>query len=161
MMYPVVAMPSLKELRERASMSQAELADLVGVRYQLVSDWERGVYTPRPSNVRKLCRALSCKREELEFNIPDPNPLAGVSCLPVDDRQMERDSMIQRIVPVDVLHNRIKELEEQVKTGTTMLDDLVMMVEESEARIDSQQEYIDKLVDLLKTHGLEHYIKRL
>lgn len=151
MMYPVVAMPSLKELRERASMSQAELADLVGVRYQLVSDWERGVYTPRPSNVRKLCRALSCKREELEFNIPDPNPLAGVSCLPVDDRQMERDAMIQRI----------KELEAQVKTGTTMLGDLVKMVEESEARIDSQQEYIDKLVDLLKTHGLEHYIKRL
>ena len=132
-------------------MSQAELADLVGVRYQLVSDWERGVYTPRPSNVRKLCRALSCKREELEFNIPDPNPLAGVSCLPVDDRQMERDSMIQRII----------ELEEQVKTGTTMLDDLVKMVEESEARIDSQQEYIDKLTALLKTHGLEHYIKRL
>ena len=96
-------------------MSQAELADLVGVRYQLVSDWERGVYTPRPSNVRKLCRALSCKREELEFNIPDPNPLAGASCLPMDDRQMERDSMIQRII----------ELEEQVKTGTTMLDDLV------------------------------------
>ena len=151
MMYPVVAMPSLKELRERASMSQAELADLVGVRYQLVSDWERGVYTPRPSNVRKLCRALSCKREELEFNIPDPNPLAGVSCLPVDDRQMERDSMIQRII----------ELEAQVKTGTTMLDDLVNMVEESEARIDSQQEYIDKLTALLKTHGLEHYIKRL
>jgi transcriptional regulator with XRE-family HTH domain len=151
MMYPVVAMPSLKELRERASMSQAELADLVGVRYQLVSDWERGVYTPRPSNVRKLCRALSCKREELEFNIPDPNPLAGVSCLPVDDRQMERDSMIQRII----------ELEEQVKTGTTMLDDLVKMVEESEARIDSQQEYIDKLTALLKTHGLDHYIKRL
>ena len=150
-MYPVVAMPSLKELRERASMSQAELADLVGVRYQLVSDWERGVYTPRPSNVRKLCRALSCKREELEFNIPDPNPLAGASCLPMDDRQMERDSMIQRII----------ELEEQVKTGTTMLDDLVKMVEESEARIDSQQEYIDKLVDLLKKHGLEHYIKRL
>ncbi len=132
-------------------MSQAELADLVGVRYQLVSDWERGVYTPRPSNVRKLCRALSCKREELEFNIPDPNPLAGVSCLPVDDRQMERDSMIQRII----------ELEEQVKTGTTMLDDLVKMVEESEARIDSQQEYIDKLTALLKTHGLDHYIKRL
>ena len=151
MMYPVVAMPSLKELRERASMSQAELADLVGVRYQLVSDWERGVYTPRPSNVRKLCRALSCKREELEFNIPDPNPLAGASCLPVDDRQMERDAMIQRII----------ELEGQVKTGTTMLDDLVKMVEESEARIDSQQEYIDKLIDLLKRHGLEHYIKRL
>ena len=151
MLYPIIAMPSLKELRERASMSQAELADLVGVRYQLVSDWERGVYTPRPSNVRKLCRALSCKREELEFNIPDPNPLAGVSCLPVDDRQMERDSMIQRII----------ELEAQVKTGTTMLDDLVNMVEESEARIDSQQEYIDKLVDLLKKHGLEHYIKRL
>ena len=131
-------------------MSQAELADLVGVRYQLVSDWERGVYTPRPSNVRKLCRALSCKREELEFNIPDPNPLAGVSCLPMDDLEMERQSAFLRI----------KELEEQVKTGTTMLDDLVKMVEESEARIDSQQEYIDKLIDLLKRHGLEHYIKR-
>jgi uncharacterized coiled-coil protein SlyX len=56
---------------------------------------------------------------------------------------------------------RIIELEEQVKTGTTMLDDLVKMVEESEARIDSQQEYIDKLTALLKTHGLDHYIKRL
>ena len=115
-----------------------------------MSDWERGVYTPRPSNVRKLCRALSCKREELEFNIPDP----------LGD-WMENWCGTSQIVPVDVLHNRIKELEEQVKTGPTMLDDLVKMVEESEARIDSQQEYIDKLTALLKTHGLEHYIKRL
>ncbi len=134
-MYPVVAMPSLKELRERASMSQAELADLVGVRYQLVSDWERGVYTPRPSNVRKLCRALSCKREELEFS--NPNPSSFITC----------DGDLPLEVVVSMQQERIIELQQ--------------MLDGSFEHINSQQEYIDKLTALLKTHGLDHYIKRL
>ena len=136
-------------------MSQAELADLVGVRYQLVSDWERGVYTPRPSNVRKVCRALKCKRADLEFSKPDPmqeimeNNSFGTSA--IDNLQSEGGFFL----------GRIKELEKQVETGTTLLEDMVKKVEEAEARIDTQEEYIDKLTGLLKKHGLDHYIKRL
>ena len=66
-------MPSLKQLRERSSMTQADLADELGVSYQLISAWERGIYMPRPANIRKICRVLRCKRDELEFApaIPD------------------------------------------------------------------------------------------
>ena len=131
-------MPSLKELRKIASMSQAELGDLVGVRYQLVSDWERGVYTPRPSNIRKICRALKCKRQDLEFNITDPMKLLHeMSYLPLDDRQIETEGRYQRI----------KELEKQVKDGTTLLEKIVL-------HMDAQEEYIENLENIIREAGL-------
>ena len=137
-MYPINVMPSLKALRKIASLSQAELGDLVGVRYQLVSDWERGVYTPKPSNIRKLCRALKCRREDLEFSVRDPMDLLhGMACLPSDDRQIAMEGR----------SDRIKELEKQVKDGTTLLEKIVL-------HMDAQEEYIENLENIIREAGL-------
>ena len=63
-------MPTLRELRGRAVLTQAELAELAGVTPATVSDLEMGKRKPRPSTIRKLGKALRVKPSEIEFNWP-------------------------------------------------------------------------------------------
>jgi DNA-binding transcriptional regulator YiaG len=44
----------VKALRHHLSLSQAELADKLGMRQQTISDWETNVYTPRRSTSKYL-----------------------------------------------------------------------------------------------------------
>jgi DNA-binding transcriptional regulator YiaG len=48
----------VRELRRHLGVSQQQLADELGVRQQTVSDWERGVYTPRGAS-RTVLRLLA------------------------------------------------------------------------------------------------------
>ncbi len=56
---------TLKELRERALLSQGELAKAVGVHRLTVVAWESGRTKPHPEQRRKLVEALHCTPEEL------------------------------------------------------------------------------------------------
>ncbi len=58
-------MPNLRELRRRRLLTQKELADRLGVRYQTVQLWESGQRYPRPSAQRRLCDVLEVTPEEL------------------------------------------------------------------------------------------------
>jgi len=44
----------MKELREKAVMSQPEVASAVGVTPATVSRWESGKRMPRPAHIRRL-----------------------------------------------------------------------------------------------------------
>ncbi len=56
---------ALRAARRRAGLSQAELADLLGVRQSSVSQWERG--STRPSTVHLLALAAALKCSLLDF----------------------------------------------------------------------------------------------
>lgn len=58
-------MPTLKDLRERALLSQNELAALCNVRQHTVSFWETGISRPQAEHRRALVWALHCMPEEL------------------------------------------------------------------------------------------------
>lgn len=45
---------AIAELRARLGLTQAEMADALGVRQQTVSEWETGRYQPRGASVRML-----------------------------------------------------------------------------------------------------------
>ena len=62
-------MPTLKELRERAILSQFDLASKAKVGRATIAALESGDQSrkPRPSTIRKLARALKVKPEEIEF----------------------------------------------------------------------------------------------
>jgi DNA-binding transcriptional regulator YiaG len=45
---------SVKGLRRHLALTQAELADELGVRQQTVSEWETGQYTPRGASEKLL-----------------------------------------------------------------------------------------------------------
>ena len=56
---------TLKKLRERALLSQGELAQTVGVHRRTIIAWEQGVFKPRPKQQRLLVQALHCTPDEL------------------------------------------------------------------------------------------------
>jgi DNA-binding XRE family transcriptional regulator len=57
-------MPTLKELRERAILSQGELANAIGVHRRTIIAWELGEFKPRPKQQRLLIEIFRCTPEE-------------------------------------------------------------------------------------------------
>lgn len=60
----------LRELREEQGLTQAQLADRIGVSRKTVNTVENGVFVPSTVVALKLARALGCPVEELFF-LPD------------------------------------------------------------------------------------------
>ncbi len=69
----------LKVLREKAGLSQAELAERAGISQRAISHWELGKREPLISAVQKLCAALgvSCDvffAKDEDSSAEDPEP---------------------------------------------------------------------------------------
>jgi transcriptional regulator with XRE-family HTH domain len=58
-------MPTLQQLRQLAILTQAELAEELGVSVTTISLWETGSKRPRASNIRKLAKALGVSPQEV------------------------------------------------------------------------------------------------
>lgn len=58
----------VKALRHHLGLSQAELADTLGMRQQTISDWETNAYTPR----RSTSKYLSLIAEKAGFTYGEP-----------------------------------------------------------------------------------------
>lgn len=57
--------PRLRELRERAALSQEDLAERSNVSRATIADLEGGKRSARPSTRRKLAEALSVRPDKL------------------------------------------------------------------------------------------------
>ena len=55
----------IKFLRERAQMSQQQLAEVMGTTQTGVSNWENEVSLPRTRELPKLAAALGCTIDDL------------------------------------------------------------------------------------------------
>ena len=55
----------IKELREKVSLSRAQLAEKVGVPIQTINYLEEGKYNPSLALAYKIAETLKCKIEEL------------------------------------------------------------------------------------------------
>ena len=58
----------LKICRIKKGLSQVELARMIGVTNQTISDYERGNSKPSYDNMAKLSKALDSKVDELFFD---------------------------------------------------------------------------------------------
>ena len=56
---------NLAYLRERAKMTQRELAEMLGVERSSIAKWESGSAYPRAAQLPALAKALSCSIDEL------------------------------------------------------------------------------------------------
>ena len=62
---PAINNEKLRELRQKKLLTQAELAEMAGVRSATIADLERGKHRPRPSTIRKIAAALGIRPEAL------------------------------------------------------------------------------------------------
>ena len=58
-------MKKIKELREKAKLTQAELADVLGVKRVTVSQWERGENKPRIDTLIKMSQLFKVTTDYL------------------------------------------------------------------------------------------------
>lgn len=64
-----MARMTIRELRERAGLTQLELANRLGVTPATVYTWERGKFDPRASQLRKLAREFGVSMDDIA--LPD------------------------------------------------------------------------------------------
>ncbi|MBE6965956.1 MAG: helix-turn-helix transcriptional regulator [Ruminococcaceae bacterium] len=55
----------IKELRERAGMTQTALAETIGTTQACVAGWEAKTSVPRTDKLPKLAKVLGCSIDEL------------------------------------------------------------------------------------------------
>ena len=55
----------IKAARKKAGMTQKELADKLGIPYQGISQYERGIRNPKIATVKKIAEALQVSPSEL------------------------------------------------------------------------------------------------
>lgn len=55
----------LRDYRKRSNLTQAELADKMGVHENTIRRWETGDFEPRSNDLMKLCEILGCTEAEL------------------------------------------------------------------------------------------------
>jgi len=60
-------MPSLKELREKLFLTQAELGEKAGISLDSINRIETGKQKPRFMTIRKLAEALGVEPGDIEF----------------------------------------------------------------------------------------------
>jgi DNA-binding XRE family transcriptional regulator len=64
-MYEIFHKSPIRIAREKAGLTQAELAEIMGVSQPQVSKWEKVGYNPRKNTLEKICRALEVPIEEV------------------------------------------------------------------------------------------------
>jgi tellurite methyltransferase len=67
---------TIRTLRKQKHLSQQELAQRLGVSYQAVSKWERGLNLPDILLIPELCRILGISTDEL-LGLSSPRRLEG------------------------------------------------------------------------------------
>ena len=58
-------MNNLKACRERAALTQQELAEIINVDRSAISKWETGEFLPRTDKLPAIAKALNCTIDEL------------------------------------------------------------------------------------------------
>lgn len=75
----------IKAARKKAGMTQAELADKLGIPYQSVSQWERGTRNPKRETLKRLAKAL-------HVTIPYFDGMDDLNALDIDEALRARDT---------------------------------------------------------------------
>lgn len=55
----------IKEMREKAAITQKQLADRMGVAQPVVCKWESNIISPTAAKIPALAKALGCSIEDL------------------------------------------------------------------------------------------------
>jgi len=70
-------MKTIRELREEAGLTQLEVAYRLGVTPATVSNWERGIFEPKASQLRAIARLFGVSSDDIELIESDQGKAAA------------------------------------------------------------------------------------
>jgi transcriptional regulator with XRE-family HTH domain len=113
---------NLRELRERAALSQEELGELAGISKNSVGQLERGEFNPRPATVRRLAEALGVEPEKLwdPKGLTLPSPELPDEAAEEERRYPSRAQAIWESMSTEERQERLKRAglaEEKIEAG--------------------------------------------
>ncbi|AOZ97764.1 helix-turn-helix domain-containing protein [Butyrivibrio hungatei] len=127
----------IKDARTKKNMTQLELADIVGVSYQAVSNWERGNTMPDITKLPDIAKALELNIADL---LGDNEAANAVNKVTSDDDTPLSASEIAEIAPIlppQVITDNVKKTSEQAPLNIEVLLELAPFLDD---------EYLDGLV---------------
>lgn len=105
---------SLKKLRDLNRVSQAKLAEAVGVSSGTVAHWERAKNFPTQETVWKLCKYFRISQDELFGGIPElpipENSEKTIALSPVDQELAKMIAVARSVSVADAVSLAIREL---------------------------------------------------
>lgn len=105
----------IRSARIKKNLTQSALADLMGVTYQAVSNWERESFLPDISKLENLCSALGINLSELIGTAEDAklaNEVINGSCDYTND-SAEIIASIAPLIPPGQLMDMVKKTKSQ------------------------------------------------
>lgn len=127
----------IKDARTKKNMTQLELADIVNVSYQAVSNWERGNTMPDITKLPDIAKALELNIADL---LGDNEAANAINKVTSDDDTPLSASEIAEIAPIlppQVITDNVKKTSEQAPLNIEALLELAPFLDD---------EYLDGLV---------------
>lgn len=128
---------NIKAARAKKNMTQLELADIIGVSYQAVSNWERGNTMPDITKIPDIAKALEIKIEDI---LGDEESSRAVSKVVEENNEpltTEEITDIAPILPPQTIKENINNTETKEKLNIKALVGLAPFLDE---------DYFDDLV---------------
>jgi transcriptional regulator with XRE-family HTH domain len=117
----------IKNARTKKNMTQLELADRVGVSYQAVSNWERGVSMPDIAKLPDIARVLGLSISELLEEENHPAAAAAINKALDDPEAVLSPAELAEIAPIlppDALKEKVEKTPGDVKYDLRALVEL-------------------------------------
>ncbi len=91
-------MNRIKELRQNAKLSQKKLGALVGVNQTAVSQWERGITSPKYAQIQNLCKIFQVSDAYLLGIVDKIKPLTSQAS-GLTEKQIKILEMMDQMTP--------------------------------------------------------------
>lgn len=137
----------IREKRKELGLTQKQLADKLGVRYQTVQAWELNARNPKPETVKKFAEALDVSANWLIYGEGDPDQ---ISLLDLDAFEGELKKAVRK-------GNGVVELSES--SAKKILDDLQNILDDALEEADWQELF--RLYQGLNREGQRVALERL
>ncbi len=117
----------IKTARTEHNMTQMDLADVMGISYQAVSNWERGNSMPDISKLPELCELLNLNLEELMGNADTVNTVKKMISNENADISLNELADVAPIVPPQKMEQVINNNSESEADAHIDMDSLLAL----------------------------------
>ena len=140
---------NIKNARTKKNMTQLELADIVGVSYQAVSNWERGNSMPDIGKITDIAKALDLDMSELLGDDSGSTVIKKVLDNKDESLTAEELKEVAPMLPPDEVKEKVKKISDE---GTLNLHSLVAFAPFLD------DDYLDEIADRVGTAQIKDLV---